>query len=139
MTKANEHMDAAQDGKATMEDVTLQNDSGEDLTFCGKLYAEHSFFDDESRVLTQQRLYITSEGHQAYSVIASDGKIKERRAYLIKSEGSLCKINNGLFDVTVKADDLLRVVKGLCGISESMRTADFFVEVQDALKNAANG
>jgi hypothetical protein len=35
--------------------------------------------------------------------------------------------------------DLLMVVKGLCGISESLRANDFFTQVRDSLKNAANG
>ncbi|MBG0777491.1 MAG: hypothetical protein H0S85_13790 [Desulfovibrionaceae bacterium] len=122
-----------------MEEITLHNDTGSDITFLGQVCAEHSFFDDETGVLTQQKLYATSDGNQAYSVVTTDGKVKEKRAYLIKRDGNLCKINNGLFDVTVKAMDLLMVVKGLCGISESLRANDFFTQVRDSLKNAANG
>ena len=80
-----------------MEEITLQNDTGANIVFLGQLSAEHSFFDEVRGALTQQKLYVTHEGHQAYSVVTSDGKNKERRAYLIKRQGRLCRINNGLF------------------------------------------
>ncbi len=128
-----------------MEQITLQNDvAGADITFTGRLCAEHQFYDSETGALTQQRVYVTSDGQQAYSVIASDGRCKEKRAYLIRREGKLCKINNGLFDVTVFAEDLLQVVKGLCGVNdenslqaaegEDMSLQDFFQQVQEPNK-----
>ncbi len=123
---------------AIMEEVTLSNDTGANLSFRGRLYAENSFYDEDTGTLTQQKLYITEKGQQAYSIVTSDGKNKERRAYLIKREGRLCKINNGLFDVTVNAHDLVTAVRGLCGIQENMQYEDFFGEdgVDEA---AANG
>ena len=120
------------------EEVVLVNDIGAEITFQGKLHAEHSFFDEDTGILTQQKLYLTDDGHQAYAVVSGDGKTKERRAYLIKREGELCRINNGLFDVTVNIDHLLTAVKGLCGLSGSLRTEDFFSKVKETLK-AANG
>lgn len=134
----NEEKSIHDGGQLPMEDVTLQNDTGADLNFSGRLHAQHSFFDEESSILTQQRLYVTNDGRQAYSIVATDGKNKERRAYLIKVEGALCKINNGLFDVTVKAEDLMMVVKGLCGIDDASRTRDFFDQVKDVFRPAVN-
>lgn len=121
-------MEKSQDTAAKMEQITIENDTGANITFVGKLYAEHSFFDEETQALTQQRLFVTNSGEQAYSVITSDGKSKEKRAYLIKREGHLCKINNGLFDVTVNANDLLAVVRGLCGMSQDVDYEEFFKE-----------
>lgn len=114
-----------------VEQVTLDNDTGNNITFTGRKVGEHSFYDEETNMLTQQKLYVTSAGQQAYSVVTTDGKIKEKRAYLIKREGQLCKINNGLFDVTVNAVDLLSVVKGLCGMSDAITEEEFFCKVQD--------
>jgi|GEM_PF-219015 len=114
-----------------MEQITLENETGANIAFLGRLYAEHSFYDEETRVLTQQKLYITEQGDQAYSVVSSDGRMKEKRAYLIKRSGNLCKIYNGLFDVTVNARDLLAVVKGLCGLTDTLSSEDFFSRVQD--------
>ncbi len=119
---------------AVLEEITLENDTGANIAFLGRLFAEHSFYDEETGVLTQQRLYVTRDGHQAYSVISSDGKNKEKRAYLIKRDGVLCKINNGLFDVTVNAQDMLAVVKGLCGLSGNMDYEDFFQKIKESSK-----
>lgn len=122
------------DETGAMEDVTLQNDVGAPITFSGRLVAENSFFDETTGALTRQKLYHTADGAQAYSVATSDGKTKERRAYIIRREGALCRINNGLFDVTVNARDLLTAVKGLCGLGEAAKGEDFLDE-----KTAANG
>ena len=121
-----------------MEHITLDNDTGSNISFVGRLVGEHSYFDEETQTLTQQKLYVTSETRQAYSVVTSDGKNKQKRAYLIKREGQLCKINNGLFDVTVNAVDLLAVVKGLCGGSDAITEEEFFCNVQNP-DVAANG
>ena len=121
----------AEKNLAAMEQITLDNETGANICFTGRLYAEHSFYDEEAGVLTQQKLFITEKGHQAYSVISSDGRTKEKRAYLIKREGHLCRINNGLFDVTVNARDILAVVKGLCGLTENLQYEDFLQKIQD--------
>ncbi len=124
-----------------MESMTLQNDSGAAITFTGRLCAEHSFYDEESGALTQQKLYITNNGYTAYAVVRNDGRVKERRAYLMRREGQLCRINNGLFDVTVNVRDLLMAVKGLCGLEEAAREEDFFKDAMDIIgqDDAANG
>lgn len=123
-------MPKSQDAATQMEQIVLENDTGANLSFTGKLYAEHSFYDEETQALTQQRLYVTNSGDQAYSVVTSDGKSKEKRAYIIKREGQLCKINNGLFDVTVSANDLLAVVRGLCGMTEDIDYEEFFQQAK---------
>ncbi len=121
-----------------LEEISLVNDAGASIVFQGRLYAENSFYDDETGALTVQRLFATADGRQAYSVVSGAGAAKERRAYLIKREGELCRINNGLFDVTINARDLLTAVKGLCGLRGDAQQSEF---LKDALfkDNAANG
>ncbi len=121
-----------------MEKIVLENDTGSSISFTGQIFAEHSFYDEDSGVLMQQKLYVTDSGDQAYAVVSSDGKTKEKRAYLIKRQGHLCKINNGLFDVTVNAQDLLAVVRGLCGLTDQMESEDFFKKVTDPEEKAVN-
>lgn len=125
------NQESGKDMSSPMEHITLENETGANIAFLGRLYAEHSFYDEDSRVLTQQKLYVTEEGDQAYAVISSDGRTKEKRAYMIKRDGNLCKINNGLFDVSVNARDLLAVVKGLCGLTDNLSSEDFFSKVQE--------
>lgn len=127
MAKKQETASAA----AAMEEITLHNDIGSEIVFNGSLYAEHSFFDEDSGSLTQQRLYLTQDGSQVYSVVTGSGQSRERRAYVIRREGRLCKINNGLFDVTVSTEDLVTVVKGLCGMTDSAQYEDFFHKVKE--------
>lgn len=121
-----------------MEKITLQNDIGEAICFNGVLEAELSTYDEQYGVLTQQKLFATDDGRQAYSVISTDGKSKERRAYLIENQGGVCRINNGLFDVTVKTDDLITVVKGLCGLDSVGKGEEFFNKVNEFLDRAGN-
>ncbi len=89
------------------ERFRLENDQGEPLVFSGNLYAQTSCFDEASGVLTQQRLYTTTDGHQAFSVVTSDGEKKSRRAYLVRREGELCRIESGGRTVTLPYDSLM--------------------------------
>ena len=129
---------AEENSQVPVQQIVLQNDMGGDFSFKGRCIGEHEFFDEENGVLTRQKLYETVDGDRAYSVIASDGRHKERRAYLIRQEGAFCKINNGLFDVTVSGEDLIRVVRGLCGLTDSVQAEDFFNQVEQAFKVAVN-
>lgn len=131
-------MAKSKDTLERMEEITLENDTGANITFTGRLYAEHSFFDEDTQALTHQRLYVTNNGGQAYSVVTSDGKTKERRAYTIRRDGHLCKIHNGLFDVSVNANDLIAVVRGLCGLAENLDYEEFFKKVQSDKDRAVN-
>ena len=124
-------MGEKRDQLAAMEEITLQNDTGANITFTGRLVAENSFYDEETGRLTQQRLFVTSNGLQAYSVISSDGRDKERRAYIISRQGELCKINNGLFDVTVNTRNLVTAVKSLVGLKDGVNAE----ELLDSLGN----
>ncbi|AGW14928.1 hypothetical protein [Megalodesulfovibrio gigas] len=126
---------------SALESITLQNDSGPVITFDGRLCGEHSFYDAETGALTQQKLYITNQGYTAYAVVRNDGRVKERRAYLLKREGQFCRINNGQYDVVVNVRDLLLAVKGLCGLEEDAREEDFFKDAMDIIgqDDAANG
>lgn len=117
---------------------SLPNDMGGEVVFEGRLVAEHEYFDEETGVLTRQKLYETSEGYKAYAVIASDGRTRERRAYLIRREGRICRIHNGQFEVTVNGEDLVRVVRGLCGLTDAVRSEDFFALVEEAFRQAVN-
>ncbi len=120
-----------------MEELTLLNDVGADITFRGRLYSESSYFDEESGVMTRQRLYVTDQNEQIYSVVTSDGINKDRRVYRLQVDGEMCRINNGLFDVTVQLGLLMTAVKGLCGLDDSGRSEEFLQTLEQTL-NAAN-
>ena len=89
------------------ETITLEDDKAGPVTFRGHLYAQTSFYDEDSGVLTQQKLYTTNEGHQAFSIVSSDGSAKNRRAYVVRREGELCHIQCGERTVSIPYDSLM--------------------------------
>lgn len=124
-------------GNGVMEQITLKNDVGEALSFKGRLFSESSYFDDDTGMMTRQRLYVTDQNHQVYTIVTSNGSRKERRVYLLKPEGDQCRISNGLFDVTVPIELLMLAVRGLCGVTGSEQTDSFISTLEESL-SAAN-
>jgi len=90
-----------------MESVTLVDDEGGEVSFTGYLYDQTSFYDEKTGVLTKQRLYTTDDGQQAFSIVASDGNVKKRSAYLVRREGDVCRISNGSGEMTLPFDWLM--------------------------------
>ncbi len=78
-----------------LRQITLENDNGATISFRGKLYAQTSFFEEETGVLTKQELYSTQEGDQAFRIISSNGEQKTKASYLIKRNEEACVITNG--------------------------------------------
>lgn len=120
----------------TMEEITLKNDVGGDITFMGRLYSESSYYDEETSVVTRQRLYVTDQNQQVYSIVASNGTNKDRRVYKLHMDGEMCRINNGLFDISVQLDLLLTAVKGLCGVKNLAQSEEFLQTLEESLRAA---
>ena len=55
----------------TMENIALTLDNGAVLDFRGRLFSEASWFDEDSGVLTHQKLYSTEGNEQVYSVVGT--------------------------------------------------------------------
>lgn len=89
------------------ETITLEDDQAGPVTFRGHLYAQTSYYDEDTGVLTQQKLYATEDGRQAFSVVSSDGGQKSRRAYVVRREGELCHIQCGERTVSIPYDSLM--------------------------------
>ena len=127
------------DGKsviASMEEIVLKNDVGADFVFQGRLYSESSFFDEETGVMTRQRLYVTDQNQQVYSIFTSNGSNKDMRTYMLQVEGEMCRINNGLFDVTIPLNLLMVAVRGLCGLGEQSQGCEFLDTLEENLRVA---
>ncbi len=56
-----------------MEDISLRNDAGHDIAFKGRLFSECSWYDDETGVLTRQKLYVTEDNEQIYYIVSAAG------------------------------------------------------------------
>ena len=79
----------------TMENIALTLDNGAVLDFRGRLFSEASWFDEDSGVLTHQKLYSTEGNEQVYSVVSGTGKTRSRRAYRIAVQGDTCSVTDG--------------------------------------------
>lgn len=105
------------------ETIVLEDDKAGPVEFRGHLYAQTSFYDEDTGVLTQQKLYATEGGHQAFSVVSSDGSSKNRRAYVVRREGELCHIECGERTVSIPYDSLMLFTQILWDIDLDNRSS----------------
>lgn len=99
-----------------MEYVCLKHDNGADINFQGRLFAESSWYDEESDTLTRQKLYITEQHDQVYYIVSGSGALRSRRAYRLTVMGDRCIIHNGAGEITLQFEMLMLAVRGLCGL-----------------------
>ena len=102
----------------TMENVALTLDNGAVLDFRGRLFSEASWFDEDSGVLTHQKLYVTEGNEQVYSVASGAGRTRSRRAYRVSLHGEACTINDGRTEMTLDLDMLMLAVRALSGLEK---------------------
>lgn len=115
------------------EKIFLRGDNGAELYFCGKLYSESSYYDEESATLTRLRLFITENGEQVYSIVSGSGPEKTRRHYTVAQEGDFYRISNGIQTLTLPLELLFAAVFGLCGIDPS-RAEELKPEFEENLR-----
>jgi hypothetical protein len=98
------------------ETVTLKNDRGGELVFEGYSYAETSFYDNRTGVLTKQELYALKDGRQAFSIVSVEGDKRSRRAYVVQREGEMCRINDGSSELSVPMESIMDFARMLLEI-----------------------
>lgn len=125
-------MDA--DGRM-LEDVCLKHDNGADMAFRGRLFAESSWYDEETGILTSQKLFVGENNEQIYYIVRGMGSERTRTAYRISVKGDMCTIFNGAVTMNLQLDMLMLVVRGLCGIKDA-DSAPVLHVVEDMLKAA---
>ncbi|MDR2077238.1 MAG: hypothetical protein LBP61_09985 [Desulfovibrio sp.] len=101
---------------AFAEKIFLRSDNGAQLSFQGRMFAESTYFDEQTSSLTRIRLYLTDSGGHVYSIVSGAGAEKSRRFYEVRPGRETCRINDGVHDLTVPTDMLFASVFGLCGI-----------------------
>ena len=122
-------------GHKTMEDVSLMHDNGPDIVFRGRLFAECSWYDEESGALTRQKLYVTDTNEHVYYLVNHTGEERQRRAYRLSVLGDRCVIHNGNAEMVLQFDMLLLAVRSLCGMSAGTESA---IEMVEQTLKAAN-
>ncbi len=119
-----------------MERIVLPNDYGKEISFRGRIFSECSYYDEETKTITRQCLYITDKGEQAYSIATGAGSSKERRAYLLHIEGDECIINNGAGEIVLRTDLLMATMQTLCNFDQEC-SEELLKSLEETL-NAAN-
>lgn len=119
----------------SMEDIALTLDNGAILDFRGRMFSEASWYDEDSGVLTHQKLYITDQHEQVYSVVAGSGNTRSRRGYRIAVQGESCTVHNGRSEMTMPFDMLMLAVRSLCGLEEGATPS---LELVEETLRAAN-
>lgn len=118
-----------------MENVCLKHDNGPDVVFRGRLFAESSWYDDETDSLTRQKLYVTEDNEQVYYIVSTCGAERSRRAYRLAVQGDKCVIHNGASEITLQFDMLMQAVRGLCGLDAGATPS---LEMIEQMLKAAN-
>ncbi|WP_147819548.1 hypothetical protein [Salidesulfovibrio onnuriiensis] len=116
-------------------EVSLPNDFGEDLPFKGHLVGEEMYFNDDTGMLTMEKLYKNDSDAYAYSIISAIGHARERRAYTVQPGQETCRVNNGGLEMDYDTDLLLEL---LTLAIESERSASSTVYEHVRRKLAAN-
>ncbi len=127
------HADSA---SHSMENVCLKHDNGPDIIFHGRLFAESSWFDEESSTLTRQKLYVTDSNEQVYYIVCGNGPDRTRRAYRLSVMGDYCVIHNGTSEITLQFDMLMLAVRQLCGLDADATPSLCMVEEMLKAANA---
>ena len=90
--------------------VNLPNDFGEDMAVTGQLVGEEMYFDDNSGMLTMEKLYRGEDGKLAYGIISAIGHARERRAYKIEEREESIIATNGSLSLEFSHDELFELL-----------------------------
>ena len=101
-----------------LENVCLKQDQGGDVNFRGRLFSECSWFDDETKQLVRQKLYVTEDNEQVYSIVRSAGENKSHHVYRFSVKGDNCVIVAGKNETVLPFPMLMHVVREICGLEE---------------------
>lgn len=90
--------------------VNLPNDFGVDQSVTGHLIGEEMYFDDNSGMLTMEKLYREGDDKLAYGIISAIGHARERRAYKIEQKDDHCIATNGSLSLQFSYDELFELL-----------------------------
>lgn len=98
------------DGNDPILNVNLPNDFGEDLAVTGHLIGEEMYFDDDTGMLTMEKLYRDQNEELVYGIISAIGHARERRAYRIEEHEESCRVSNGTLNLEFSYDELFELL-----------------------------
>lgn len=97
-------------GNDPVVDITLPNDFGKNINFTGKLVDEEMYFNDDTGMLTMEKLYRDEDESYAYSIISAIGHARERRSYRVSPGEELTRVDNGTLELDMPTDLLFELL-----------------------------
>ncbi|MBI9078825.1 MAG: hypothetical protein JEY79_03685 [Pseudodesulfovibrio sp.] len=125
-----------QNGTDPILKVNLPNDFGEDVTVSGYMVGEEMYFDDNTGMLTMEKLYRDEDDLLAYGIISAIGHARERRAYTVEERESSCIVSNGSLSLEFSYDELFELLA--VAMESEKTTSSSQVSEQVRRKLAAN-
>ena len=116
--------------------VNLPNDFGEDVAVTGQLIGEEMYFDDNTGMLTMEKLYRGENDALCYGIISAIGHARERRAYRIEEKENSCVATNGCLSLEFSYDELFELLA--VAIESEKETGSQQVSEQVRRRLAAN-
>ncbi|KAB1440852.1 hypothetical protein [Pseudodesulfovibrio senegalensis] len=92
------------------QNVSLANDFGDDITFSGHLVGEEMYFNDDTGMLTMEKLYKDDNESLAYSIISAIGHARERRSYSVIPGETTCRVDNGTLQLDLDTEMLFELL-----------------------------
>jgi len=117
---------------SAMDEMTLHLDNGSQLHFRGRLFSEAVWYDEDSGVLTHQKLYVTDKREHVYVIQKSFEGKKHCRAYRVSLRGDRCAMFNGRSVMEMPLELLLQGMKVLCGAEDGVALE----QVEESLRSA---
>lgn len=106
-------------------DVSLPNDKGKALQFKGELIGEEMCFDDDTGMLTIEKLYENDDNELAYSIISAIGHHRARRSYILSSDGDAVTVDNGSLKLSMDIEPLLELLQHAVENDRTARTRNY--------------
>ena len=106
--------------KNFMERMTFQLDNGARFEFLGRLFSEAVWCDEDSGLMSHQKLYVTDRHEQVYVIQRSVRGRQSCRAYRIILRGDRCVMFDGRSTMEMPLDLIMLGLKALCGAEDGM-------------------
>jgi hypothetical protein len=115
-----------------MEKILLRLENDASISFKGRLFSEAVWYDEDSGVLTHQKLYVTDQNEHIYELEKRRGEQRICRAYRIAVHGERCVFFNGKSSLELPLDMLILTIRSLCGSEDGIALA----QVEEILRAA---
>ena len=113
--------------------LELTNDFGTEIPVSGYLTGEEMYFDDQTGMLTLEKLYSCDDGAVAYSIISAIGHTRERRAYRIEEHGETCLVEYGVHPLELPIEPLLELLAQALEADQETREGTLTSQVRTLL------